>query len=382
MNRVSRPTRVGFLCYGLDRPLSGVTRVAQELGSALLRRDDCAVTFLTPYRRGPFVDGAVADSVYLPGCRLLPGLMLLGGPLIALLARARGFDIVHDPVGVAPFTLGRWAGRFGRVVTLHDAIAFEYPEGYPWLNNLLHRTYVPATLRNVDRVATGSHESARTLVRFYPVRLGDISVVPNGVAAHFRPGAPAEVQALRERYGILGDYLLYVGAFQSRKNILGLLDAFAIALARLPTLRLVLVGPSLWSYPAVDERVSRPDVAGAVTRLGYVSDSELRALYAGTSAYVSPSLYEGFGLPVLEAMACGAPVICSTAGSLPEVAGDAALFVDARETHDIADAIVRLVTDRPLAEDLRARGLARARTFTWDRAAAEYAALYHRLRRA
>ena len=153
--------KIGFLTYGLERPLSGVSRVAVELGRELRRRDDLEVVFLTPYRRGPFVGEPGVRWRYLPGCRLLPGLMLLGGPLIALLARRLGLGLVHDPIGVSPFTLGRAAGRFRRVVTLHDAIAFEYPQGYPFLNNLLHRTHVPATLGNVDAVATDSQHATR-----------------------------------------------------------------------------------------------------------------------------------------------------------------------------------------------------------------------------
>src|SRR5688500_6321657 len=117
---VGGPMKVGFLTYGLDRPLSGVGRVALELGRALLERPDCEITFLTPYRHGPFADGSGARRVYLPGCRLLPGLMVLGGPLIALVARRLRLDVVHDPIGVSPFTLGRRVGGFKRVVTLHD----------------------------------------------------------------------------------------------------------------------------------------------------------------------------------------------------------------------------------------------------------------------
>ncbi|HEY3079662.1 MAG TPA: glycosyltransferase family 1 protein [Chloroflexota bacterium] len=370
--------RVGFLTYGLDRPLSGVGRVAVELGRELRRRDDVEIVFLTPYRQGPFVGEPGVRRQYLPGCRLLPGLMLLGGPLIALLARRLGLDLVHDPIGVSPFTLGRRAGRFRRVVTLHDAIAFEYPQGYPFLNNLLHRTYVPATLGNVDAVATDSEHARGALVRYLGLRPERLKVIPLGASGRFRPVQHGEARAVAARYGLEGPFVLYVGAYQARKNILALIEAFTTVRRARPDLRLALAGPSPWAYPALGERIERLGEE-AVRVLGYVADPDLPALYSAASVYVLPSLYEGFGIPVLEAMACGTPVVCSTASSLPEVAGDAALLVDPHDPGAIAEAIRRVVTDPDLADDLRRRGLARAGGFTWARTAAEYAALYRAL---
>ena len=150
--RPMRPLRVGLLAYGLDRPLTGVTRVALELGRALEARDDCEITFLTPYRHGPW--STSGRTAHLSGCGLLPGMMLFGGPLIAQAARRHRLDLVHDPIGIGPFTVGRWLAPFARLLTLHDAIAFQQPGGYPLLNNILHRLYIPSTLRNVDAVAT------------------------------------------------------------------------------------------------------------------------------------------------------------------------------------------------------------------------------------
>jgi len=371
--------RVGLLAYGLERPISGVSRVALELGRALLERPDCQVTFLTPYRRGPFAGEPGVRRVYLPGCRLLPGLMLLGGPLIALAARALDLDVVHDPIGVSPFTLGRWAGRFRRLVTIHDAIAFEYPQGYPWLNNLLHRVYVPLTLGNVDAVATDSRHAQRALSRFLGLAPERVPVVPLGAASRPEPVAAAEVAAVRARYRLPGPYVLYVGAFKRHKNVLGLLAAFAAARGRLSGFKLALAGPSQWRFPELEAEIDRLGLRDDVEVLGYVPDEDLLPLYAGAAVYALPSLHEGFGIPVLEAMACGTPVVSSNASSLPEVAGDAALLVDPHDTAGIADALVRVASDRALADDLRRRGRARAAEFTWARTAGGYVELYRRL---
>jgi glycosyltransferase involved in cell wall biosynthesis len=369
--------RAGILTYGLDRPLSGVTRVTQELGEALHRSGGCDVVFLTPYRDGPFCSPPF-ESYYLPGCRLLPGLMALGGPLIAAAAHRLGLDVVHDPAGVSPFTLGRWAGRFRRLTTIHDAIAFRYPEGYPWLNNFLNRRYVPATLRNLDGVITDSWDAAQDVERFLGVDPNRVHVVTLGVSAHFRPVAAAEASALARRYGLDGPFVLSVGAQQARKNMAGLLTAFAVVHRHRPDVRLALAGSTQWRDPALLRQLDADALEGAVVRLGYVPDADLPALYSAATVFAFPSLYEGFGLPVVEAMACGTAVVCSNATSLPEVAGDAAVLVDPRDPEALAGGLLRVLDDAALRDDLGRRGLARAQRFTWEEAARKTLEVYRK----
>jgi glycosyltransferase involved in cell wall biosynthesis len=389
--------RVGLLTYGLDRPLSGTTRVAYELGRALSAVGGCEVVYLTPHRHGPFRAGESSASGasyalgmakvtnrswYLPGCRLLPGLLLLGGPLLALAARRLRLDVVHDPIGISPFTLGRWAGDVKRVVTLHDAIAFRYPEGYPWLNNFVHRRYVPATLPNVDQVITVSAHARSELAQFLPPPASTAAVVPNGLDRQFHPLPQEQARAVAARCGLRGRFVLGVGARQARKNHARLIEAFArvrAALPSMPDLQLAMAGPTQWRGAELAERIDSLGLRGAVVDLGYVPDADLPALYTAATAFAFPSLYEGFGLPVLEAMACGTPVVTSNTTSLPEVAGDAALLVNPCDADAIAHALRRLLTDGPLRQDLRTRGLARAARFTWDRTARETVAVYRRL---
>ncbi|MHB1417624.1 MAG: glycosyltransferase family 4 protein [Chloroflexota bacterium] len=360
---------MGFLTYGLDRPLSGVTRVAWELGRRLNEREDCEVVYLAPYRRGPFADGNGYRAWYLPGCSRLPGLMALGGPLIALAARRLGLDVVHDPIGTNPFTVGRGLGPFKRVVTIHDAIAFRYPQGYPWLNNFLHRRYIPALLGQVDAVITVSRYSKRELTRFLRLPAAAVAVVPNGVDGRFRPLSAGSARAVAARYGLSGRYILSVGAVQARKNLGQLLEAFARLHALFPQHKLAIAGPSLWKHEGLQSQVSRLGLVDKVALLGYVADEDLPALYGAAEAFVFPSLYEGFGLPPLEAMACGCPVVCSDATSLPEVAGDAALLVNAGDPADLAEGMRRVLEDGDLRMQLRERGLLRAGAFSWEETA-------------
>ena len=370
--------RVGLVLHALDRPLSGVSRVALELARALRSRSDCEVALLTTYARGPFADEPAAESAFLPLCSRVPGLMAFGGPMIAVAARRLKLDLVHDPSGVSPFTLGRWSGSFRRLVTIHDAIAFRYPEGYTWSNNFLHRRYVPFTLRHADGIVTVSEHARADLQRFLGIPDDRLWVVPNGVNEAFRPIDPARAKEVGARHGLRRPYLLYVGTRQPRKNLAGLLAALRHLGRRLAGYQLGIVGSGPSTEPVLPERAAA-DSSIEIVQVGPVPDADLPALYAGAELFVHPSLFEGFGLPVLEAMACGTPVVCSNASSLPEIAGGAALLTDATDPDALANAIWRVLTDAALASSLRERGLARAGQFTWDQTAERLVDVYRRV---
>jgi len=370
--------RVGLVLYGLDRPLSGVTRYAEGLGGALPCQPDCEVVHLTTYRHGPFT-GHGSRSWYLPGCSRLPLLMLLGGPALALAARVLRLDLIHDPTGVTPFTLGHWAGRFKRITTIHDAIAFRYPKGYPWLNNFLHRRFVPAVLPNVDACTTVSEHARKDLMHYLALPPSNIHVVPSAVGDEFRPLADTETADVLRSYDIKSPYVLSLGSQQERKNVRGILEAFVEVHRRAPQYSLVITGPTQWGHQSLTSVVDQLGLSAAVNVIGYVPSEHLPALYSGASAFVFPSLYEGFGLPPLEAMACGTPVVCSNTTSLPEVTGDAAIHVDPRDPNQLAEAILDALLNEHLRASLRERGLDRARHYTWRATASKSLAVYRKV---
>ncbi len=283
--------------------------------------------------------------------------------LLPRLAARAGVDLVHSLASTAPL----W-GPFRRVVTIHDLIYARFPEAHSGLREKGMRVLVPAAARRADRVIADSQSTRGDLIELLGIPSERIDVVPLGLGA-VRRAEPLSERDTRARFE-LGErrVVLSLSAKRSHKNLRALIDA----LARIPAAeRPVLVLPG---YPTAHEAELRAHahalgLGGDVRLLGWLAEPELEGLWAIADAFLFPSLYEGFGLPVLEAMARGVPVACSDASSLPEVAGDAALLFDPRDDAQIAAAVQRLLCEPALAEGLRARGRTRAREFTWERSA-------------
>jgi glycosyltransferase involved in cell wall biosynthesis len=368
--------RVGILAYGLDRPPSGIGRYAIELVRAIrAHHPELEVILLKPFdSEASDLDGI--QVVRLRGTRLLPAMMAFGPLEIAAAARKHRLDVIHDPMGISPFLLPQRVGAFARLVTLHDAIPFVHPETHVWLTNFLFRSYIPRTLRFVDRIITVSDFSSRDIQRFLRVDAGHVTRIYCGVDQRFRPQPPERIAQVLDKYGVVPPYLLVVGALQERKNLQTAFAAFARLKAQGLPHRLVVVGRKAWKTEGMFRCLTDLELGDDVLLTGYIEDVDLPALYAGAACFLFPSLYEGFGLPPLEAMACGTPVVASHTSSIPEVVGDAGVLIDPFDVAGFADA-ARFVIERPsLAGKLSERGLARARQFTWERAAKEHVAAY------
>jgi glycosyltransferase involved in cell wall biosynthesis len=357
---------VGLIHYGLDRSHGGIGRYTAELARALAGRG----VSVCPLWAGARPAGA--GGCALPGAYRLPGLLTLGQAAIARVARRLRLDVLHDPTGAMPLRLAGAA----RVVTLHDAIPYIYPQTSARLDWLIYRVWLPWAARAAAAVITDSKQSQEDLVTHLPLPPERVTIVPLAADERFRPLPAAAVAPVLRHYGIDPPYILYVGALEARKNLPRLLAAYARLRRWSERWRLVIVGARKWQSSPIFETVERLALASRVTFTGYVADEHLPALYAGADLFIFPSLYEGFGLPVLEAMACGAPVVASNASSLPEVAGDAAILVDPTDVEQIAAAMWLVLSQPALAAALRDRGLARAAQFSWDRTARETVAVY------
>jgi glycosyltransferase involved in cell wall biosynthesis len=274
-------------------------------------------------------------------------------------------DLFHAPHYVLP------AGVPCRsVVTIHDCIHLMFPQ---YLPNRMAYAYARASMwaaaRRSDCILTVSEASKRDILHFFNVPPEKIVVVYNAIDDHFWATPPEEdVARVRERYQLDHQFVLYVGNIKPHKNLVRLIESFAeFRQTGFEDVKLLIIGDEISKLPALRRAVHRHKLHKHVRFLGYVSEQTLGILYRLAAVFVFPSLYEGFGLPPLEAMASGTPVVTSNVSSLPEVAGDAAVLVDPYDTDSIVDGLRRVVGDPALAADLRARGLVRAREFSWER---------------
>jgi glycosyltransferase involved in cell wall biosynthesis len=283
---------------------------------------------------------------------------------IPLALRREGVTLFHAPHYVLPPLV-----TCRSVVTIHDCIHLMFPQ---YLTNrfalAFARSSIAIAARRAIRVLTVSESSKRDILRFVDVPPGKIDVIYNSYDERFAIEPREEdVVRVRERYQLHDPFVLYAGNVKPHKNLERLIEAFDLVRARgLDRLKLVLIGDEISKYAALRRAVHQHRLHKHVRFLGYMPYETLAVMYRLAGVFVFPSLYEGFGLPPLEAMASGTPVVTSNVSSLPEVAGNAAVLVDPYDPEAIADAIYRVLTDDVLRCGLRQKGLARAREFSWE----------------
>ncbi len=308
--------------------------------------------------------------------RTLPHMPLVRIPLtLAREMRRRPVDLLHVQYTAPPFA------PCPVVATIHD-LSFEHlPQTFKRRSWMQLRLTVRRTVRAATHIIASSEHTRRDIIETYKVAPARVTAIPLAAASHFRPVEDGrEIERVKSIYGITGEYLLAVGSIQPRKNLARLARAYAdLRRARssdkLP--QLVLVGKQAWLYGETLRAVAEQGIGDHTIFTGYVSETDLPALYSGALCFVYPSYFEGFGLPPLEAMQCGTPVVTGNLTSLPEVVGDAALTVDPFDEWELATTIKRVIDDAGLRADLRTRGLRRARLFNWRETARLTLEAYH-----
>ena len=292
------------------------------------------------------------------------------------LLRARGVDLLHSPHFMLPLRRA-----CPSLVTIHDVIYLACKEDLPSrLGRFYYRAMMAAAVRAADRIITDSEFSKHDIMRRLNAGASQIEVIYPAVAPQFRKITDeARLQQVRSVYGIRGEYLLYTGIFKPRKNHAGLLRAFRHLLRIAGDAQLVIAGPASEAVAELRCLAGDLGIAANVVFTGFVEELHLPALYSGAHLYACPSLYEGFGFTVLEAMACGVPVVCSTETSLPEVAGDAALYADPRNPERFGRALAEVWTNCELRDRLVQKGHKNLQRFSWAQTAEQTAALYHQV---
>lgn len=269
--------------------------------------------------------------------------------------------------------------RVRSVFTLHDLVFRFYPETHKLLNRWFLALMMPRFLEAADAVIAVSEWTKKDAIELYGLDEDKVSVIYEGVNPRFRPAPSETISVIRQKYGLPEGFILSVGTIEPRKNLTSLLEAYHSLRNARPDLKLVIVGKKGWLYEGFFRKLHKLGLENEVIFPGFVRDEDLPALYSAADLFVFPSLYEGFGLPVLEAMACGAPVVTSNTSSLPEVAGEAALLIDPRSLEALARAMRDVLDNKILRDDLRARGPKQAAKFTWETAARETLAIYRSL---
>lgn len=283
----------------------------------------------------------------------------------------RNAELLHSPAFILPLL----SFRYKKVITIHDLGFYVYGDKFASGWHMRHmRFMLPYSIRQADKIIAVSQATKQQIVEIFKIAPEKIVVTYEGVSEKYRLIQDrVEVKKELQKYGINAPYILFVGTMDPRKNLIRLIQAFQNMKIEKKDLKLVIVGHKGELYT---EELNKLIASGDVIITGYVEKKDMVYLYNGASVFVFPSLYEGFGLPILEAMACGTPVITSKVYSMPEVSGDAALLVDPENIEEIAAAIGRSINDQELREVLIEKGLARAKQFTWAKTAAETLAIY------
>jgi len=285
------------------------------------------------------------------------------------LARSLSLNLLHSPYYLKPYVL-----PCASVVTLYDVIPRRYPEYMPSsFSRLVFELATRLALASSQRAIAISCSTKEDLTAFFQARPERIAVISLAAEEKFRPQSQAATEQVRIKYRLPEGYILYLGLNKPHKNLVRLVEAYS----RLATSRpLILAGREDPRYPEARLKAISLGLGERARFLGDIPEEDLPALYSGAALFVFPSLYEGFGLPALEAMACGTPVICSNTSSLPEIAEGVALTFDPSNAEEMAQTMERALEDEGLRQELREKGLARARDFSWERTARETLAVY------
>jgi len=287
-----------------------------------------------------------------------------------------GIDLLHAPHFVVPVRK-----KCRTVVTIHDTIHLIYPQDLPSFTGRVYaRLMMMTAVRVADRVITDSNHAKFEIVRLLGVPAEKVRVIFPGVNCEFTPNSDfSSVDAVRQDFDIRGDYILFTGIYKQRKNHIGLLRAFALLRRQRQNLQLVIAGPLSEGEAILKKCAADLGIGDDIRLTGFVPAKQLPALYSGASVYACPSLYEGFGFTVLEAMASGVPVVAHNATSLPEVCGDAALLSDATEPEKFAAALELALEPGTLRDSLIEHGFENVKRFSWEKCSTEVIRLYNEL---
>ena len=365
--------RIGIDATALPLQLVGAGNYIVNLTNALLRVDTANeyILFVKPIHRALF---EADERVQIVPVALASRIQRIVWEQTALprLARQCRLNVLHSPHYTMPLTLG-----CASVVTFHDMTFFLYPAMHKLYKRVFFRAMIHLSARYANAIIADSESTRQDIVRMLRLDAAKVTTVTLGVSASYHPiGDAAALEKIKSKYRLPDKFVLYIGVLEPRKNLPTLVRAFKTLTERGGAHTLVIVGRKGWMYDELFRTIASLGLAERVIFTGYAPEEDLPLLYNAADVFVYPSFYEGFGLPVLEAMACGAPVITSNISSMPEIVGNAGILVNPYHADELADAMLRLIQNGDLRKRLARRGIERAKSFSWERAAQTTLAVY------
>jgi glycosyltransferase involved in cell wall biosynthesis len=253
------------------------------------------------------------------------------------------------------------------ITTVHDFCFYKYPETFSAGSRKIKEFLVPFSVKRAARILADSESTRTDIIKYFPEAEEKIRVIYPAVLGFHRVEDEEAIEAAKKKYNITGKYILGVGTMEPRKNLVRLIRAFQLISKEIDDVKLVLVGKKGWLYDEIFKEINNDALKDKIVYTGYVEQQDMKSIYSGASCFVYPSLYEGFGLPPLEAMNCGVPVVSSNISSLPEVIGDAGILINPMEIVEIAEAVLKLLFDEKLRNNLISKGLKQSEKFKWEK---------------
>lgn len=362
--------KIGLISERLNRPLTGVGTYTYNLIKGISNVYPPEHIFLVDYTDHSDFN-SLNKLILVPSVKYLPKKSYLWHLYIQFKLRKNNFDldIIHSPENASLFVKLQ---NQKKVITVHDIIAYLYSEfGF---TGIRYKYLLNKSLNTADKIITDSYNTKKDLINYFGVPEQKINVIYLAADEKFKVLGSQEIDPILTKYRILSPYIFYVGGFMKHKNVPLLLKAFHKLKKEGIPHKLIFTGKN--SNKHIQNVIQKLNLQKHVIFLGYVESEDLPALYNGADLFVYPSLYEGFGLPPLEAMACGCPVVISNTSSLPEVVGDAGVFFDPYNVDDLVRSIYEVLTDSAQKEKLVRKGLDRAKQFSWEKCARETIEVY------
>ena len=354
-----------------DAPGSGIATYASNLTKNLIRIDSINDYFLVNSKK----DTSLKDtqSIIIPRYQIPFGKEIRKLLVIPKILNQKQIDLVHETYHFGPFILPT---KYKKIVTIHDLTSILFGKTHKTLSVIRHKLGLSLMLKRSDKIIAVSYSTKQDLMNYFKISDNKIKVIYEAADQIFQPLSSEKVQHFKDKYDLNYQYILYVGTLEPRKNIPLIIKAFYILNKEGFQHKLVIAGKKGWKYKTIYQLIDKLNLQKEVIFIGFIPDNDLPALYNAANLFVYPSLYEGFGLPPLEAMSCGCPVITSNISSLPEVVGDAGIMIDPYSVDELYEAMHKVLINEIVRKDMIKKGLERSQMFSWTKTAEETLKIY------